>query len=101
MPVEATLDLHGCTQATAHRALSRFVLGSYHRGHRCVLVITGKGPPGHTEGHEEGRGVLRRALLLWLDDPELRPCVLATAPAKPRHGGDGARYLLLRRQRPA
>src|SRR6266851_9297075 len=40
-PVEASLDLHGMTQAEAHRALSAFIAGSRAAGRRCVLVITG------------------------------------------------------------
>src|SRR4029077_20094392 len=42
-PVEARLDLHGMTQAEAHRALSGFVAGSRAAGRRCLLVITGHG----------------------------------------------------------
>ena len=53
MQVEARLDLHGLTQAEAHRALDAFVAASYDIGRRCVLVITGKG-----QGKQEG-GVLR------------------------------------------
>lgn len=96
MPVEATLDLHGLTQAAAHQALSRFVLTGYHQGRRCVLVVTGKGAG---SDNPEGRGVLRRALPLWLEAPDLRPCLLAIASARPNHGGTGACYLLLRRKR--
>src|SRR5205823_7371761 len=42
-PVAARLDLHGMTQAEAHRALAGFVAGSRAGGRRCLLVITGHG----------------------------------------------------------
>ena len=42
-PVEARLDLHGLTQAEAHRALPRFLRAARAGGKRCVLVITGRG----------------------------------------------------------
>jgi DNA-nicking Smr family endonuclease len=47
----------------------------------------------------EGGGVLRRQVPRWLNEPECRPHVLAFAPARRPHGGEGALYLLLRRAR--
>ena len=93
-PIEARLDLHGRTQAEAHRALAGFVHASYQAGRRCVLVITGRGLG------PEGPGVLKSAVPRWLEAAELGRHILATAPAQPHHGGAGALYLLLRRKRP-
>jgi DNA-nicking Smr family endonuclease len=87
--VEARLDLHGMTQAEAHRALSGFIGWSRGAGRRCVLVITG-------HGRMTG-GVLKSAVPRWLSEPGLRSDVLAITPAQPRAGGDGALYVLLRR----
>jgi DNA-nicking Smr family endonuclease len=92
-PISAQLDLHGLTQAEAHRQLIRFVEGSYQAGQRCVLIITGRGLG------PEGPGVLKGAVPRWLAESELRRRVLAVAEARPRDGGAGALYLLLRRQR--
>jgi DNA-nicking Smr family endonuclease len=91
-PVEARLDLHGMTQAEAHRALSGFVAASRSLGRRSVLVITGHG--------RISGGILKAAVPRWLAEPELRRHLLAITPAQPRDGGAGALYLLLRR-RPA
>jgi DNA-nicking Smr family endonuclease len=88
-PVTGRLDLHGLTQAEAHRALFAFVAGARAAGKRCVLVITGHG--------RISGGVLKASVPRWLAEPELRRHVLATAPAQPQHGGDGALYLLLRK----
>jgi len=90
-PVEARLDLHGMTQAEAHRALASFIRGARVSGKRCVLVITGRG--------RLGGGVLRAAVPRWLDEPEFRPHLLAIAAAQPRDGGAGALYVMLRRTR--
>ncbi len=92
MPIDASLDLHGMTQEIAHAALWRFVSASAERGHRCILVITGKG------GHAGG-GVLRAQAPRWLNEPALRPLVLGFTFAQPKHGGDGALYVLLKRRR--
>jgi DNA-nicking Smr family endonuclease len=89
MAIEARLDLHGMTQAEAHRALAAFVSGARADGRRCVLVITGRGLA--------GEGVLRSAVPRWLDEPELRRHILALSPAQSRDGGSGAIYVLIRR----
>jgi DNA-nicking Smr family endonuclease len=91
-PIEAVLDLHGLTQEEAHRALSGFVAASQAAGRRCVLVVTGHG--------RASGGILKAAVPRWLDEPGLRPRLLARAPARPQDGGAGALYLLLRRSRP-
>lgn len=88
-PVSGWLDLHGMTQAEAHRALAGFVAGSRTAGRRCVLVITGHG--------RSSGGVLKAAVPRWLAEPELRPHVLAISTARPKDGGTGALYLLLRK----
>jgi DNA-nicking Smr family endonuclease len=88
-PIEARLDLHGMTQAEAHRALAGFVGGSRALGRRCVLVITGHG--------RVSGGILKSAVPRWLKELDLRRHVLAITPAQPRDGGAGALYLLLRK----
>ena len=88
-PVEGVLDLHGMTQAEAHRALTGFVARSRAAGRRCVLVVTGHG--------RISGGILKTAVPRWLGEPELRRHLLAIAPARPQHGGHGALYVLLRR----
>ena len=93
MQVEARLDLHGLTQAEAHRALDAFVAASYDIGRRCVLIITGKG-----QGKQEG-GVLRGRVPQWLNQAPNRGRVLAFDYAQQRDGGTGALYVMLRRKR--
>ena len=92
VPLTARLDLHGLTAAQAESKLSRFITDSAHRGHRCVLVITGKGM--------RGDGVIRKSITGWLQKPALGALVLAIANARPSDGGTGAIYVLLRRRRP-
>lgn len=90
--VERVLDLHGLRQGEAQEHLFRFLQQAAQFGCRCVLVITGKGRDG------DG-GVLRRALPLWLGLPAVAGLILDYTPARPRDGGAGAFYILLRRQR--
>lgn len=100
LPIEGRLDLHGCTQAEAHRRLTGFVAESHRAGRRCVLVITGKGFNPEARGPEAAVGVLKRQLPRWIAAEPNGSRVLAMAQAQPRHGGGGAFYLYLRRRRP-
>jgi DNA-nicking Smr family endonuclease len=93
LAIDGRLDLHGLRQDAAYAALSRFLDRAVAQGQRVLLVVTGKG-----EGREEG-GVLRRLLPLWLQEGSHRGAILAIAPARRQHGGEGAFYLLLRRKR--
>ncbi|MFQ5957809.1 MAG: Smr/MutS family protein [Alphaproteobacteria bacterium] len=93
MKIDATLDLHGMTQAQAVQALNGFLADSQDRGRRCVLVITGKGRVG------DDTGVLRSMVPRWLNAPPNRARVLGFDLAQPKHGGHGALYVLLRRVR--
>jgi DNA-nicking Smr family endonuclease len=101
---EATLDLHGLTQAQAHARLVQFVRQGHEVGNRCLLVITGKGAPaceerisGFVMPERSKAGVLRMMVPRWLE--ELRAVVTGVQSAHQRHGGAGAFYVYLRRRR--
>ena len=94
--IEARLDLHGLTQARAHRALSSFLHRAHREGLTFVLVITGKG---RTMGPESERGILRRQVPQWLSLPEFRSLVVGFDEAHVGHGGEGALYVRIRRSK--
>ncbi|TWB21568.1 Smr/MutS family protein [Nitrospirillum bahiense] len=99
--IDGRLDLHGMTQAEAHGALNAFVARAHREGRRTLLVITGKGSGGSVHmGTDREKGILRVAVPRWLGEAPLRPLVLAIRQAQPQHGGGGALYVLLKRQRP-
>ena len=93
--VDARIDLHGLRQRDAHARLRTFLLEAHADGLRTVLVITGKGGEEHPDrlgdlAGERQRGVLRRNVPHWLEEPELRSIVLSFTQAGVRHGGSGA-----------
>ena len=92
--IDGRLDLHGMTQAGAHRALLNFVEAAYHEGRRNILVITGKGLTRDGE-----IGVLRRAVPNWLNDAPMNAWIKGFDHAARQHGGEGALYVLIRRKR--
>ena len=99
LAVEGRLDLHGMRQRDAHAALRRFLKAAQAKGHRHVLVITGKGadPSARRSFYEaEERGVLRQAVPHWLGQPDLAHVVVSYSEAPRRLGGEGALYVRLR-----
>ena len=93
LAIDGRLDLHGMTQAAAAERLAEFIAGAQSAGKRCVLVITGKGLA--------GGGILREQVPRWLNQPPNRGRVRAFDYAQAQHGGMGALYVLLKRQRDA
>ena len=95
---EATLDLHGMTVARAHAALIHFLMTSYSKNMRLVLVITGKGNFHKDTGPIPRQvGILRHQVPQWLRTPPLRDKILQVSEAHGKHGGSGAYYVYLRK----
>jgi DNA-nicking Smr family endonuclease len=90
--VQAHLDLHGLTRPEGKAALERFLDDSRRKGHRCVLVIHGRGL--HSEDQIP---VLKESLKSWLARGRIGRQVLAFTSARPADGGEGAVYVLLRK----
>ena len=96
--IDARIDLHGMTQARAHRALLAFLHREGADGSRVVLVITGKGKEiSKATPADAPRGVLRRMVPEWLALPEFRALVVSYEQAAIGHGGEGALYVRIRR----
>ncbi|MFQ5659184.1 MAG: Smr/MutS family protein [Gammaproteobacteria bacterium] len=89
--IEAELDLHGMTVASAKDALLVFLATSRSGKQRCVRIVHGKG-----RGSIEGKPVLKNSLNHWL--PQRRE-VLAYCSARPADGGTGAVYVLIKGQK--
>ncbi|MDF1758696.1 MAG: Smr/MutS family protein [Legionellaceae bacterium] len=84
---EAKIDLHGLNPDDASDILVDFIEKQYSLGRRIVLVIHGKG------GIRGEAPILKNLVNQWL--PQL-PHVLLFHSAKPKDGGNGAVYVLLK-----
>ncbi|MGB1508947.1 MAG: Smr/MutS family protein, partial [Paracoccaceae bacterium] len=63
-------------------------------------VITGKGgKQKHLSDETEGYGVLRKQAPLWLASPPFKSKILQVHEAHLKHGGSGALYVYLTRNR--
>jgi DNA-nicking Smr family endonuclease len=89
---QARLDLHGLTRDEAKPAVENFIQKSRIAGHRCVLLITGKGL-----NSVDQIPVLKAGVQGWLTRGRAAKQVLGFCSARPKDGGAGAVYVLLRR----
>lgn len=103
---DAKIDLHGYTEQAAHDALVNFLRNAATGGVRLALVVTGKGlkpaapdEPFDLELDRRTRGVLKAMVPRWLEEPALARLVADVRTAHRRHGGAGALYVYLRKER--
>jgi len=98
---DAKIDLHGMTQGAAHRTLFTWLNTAHRKGHRLVLVVTGKGNPKNDDNAPwmaSPHGVLKQMVPRWLHEPELAALIADVRPAHVKHGGGGALYVYLRKR---
>jgi DNA-nicking Smr family endonuclease len=89
-PLEAELDLHGLNSEQAHHVLLSFLTFCQTQHYRCVRIIHGK------SHHADYQPILKNKVNLWLREVK---SVLGFHSAKPRHGGAGALYVLLKKEK--
>lgn len=87
LPVDESVDLHGLTEAQAHKVLVAFLSGALGRKARCVRIVHGKG----LRSGERGP-VVKNVVNAVLRQTS---AVLAYVSARPTDGGTGATYALL------
>ena len=90
---EAVLDLHGFNRVEAEKKLSSFINTCINKEKRCILIVTGK-----RKTILGSKSILRELVPKWLDKKEYTSLVLAHSFATQKDGGDGARYILLRKK---
>lgn len=92
-PIEASLDLHHCTTNEALERVEHFFSMCQQQQQRWLCIIHGKGLYA-----KEGRSILKAVLNKWLRD---HAKVLAFCSAKPKDGGTGALYVLIKLGNPS
>tara|TARA_B100000614_G_C14102867_1_gene307998 strand:+ start:82 stop:456 length:375 start_codon:yes stop_codon:yes gene_type:complete len=89
LPIERTLDLHGCTVAEATSQLDAFVRRAARDGVRKILVVHGKG------SHPGSEGALKTMVREFF---ETSPHIGTTGHPGAEHGGAGATWAIVRRR---
>jgi DNA-nicking Smr family endonuclease len=86
---DATIDLHGLTQAEAWEALDAFFTNSRSEGHEKVLIIHGKG------NHADSEGVLKALTVKFI---ERCPIAGQSGRSHASMGGAGATWVILKNE---
>ncbi|CUS47238.1 MAG: hypothetical protein HLUCCO02_07230 [Idiomarinaceae bacterium HL-53] len=86
---QATLNMHQMRVKEARIEVARFIQDCYRYGVRTCMLIHGKG-----KRSPERPALLKSLCNQWL--PELEP-VLAFHTAHKKHGGEGATYVMIRK----
>ena len=90
-PIESKIDLHGSTVDQAGAKLQHAINVAVTSKQRCVLVVHGRG-----KGSFDQKPAIKTHVNQWLQNTAN---VLAFCSAQSHHGGTGAVYVLLKRQR--
>ncbi|MFY9350911.1 MAG: Smr/MutS family protein [Sphingobium sp.] len=96
---DMSIDLHGDTLAAAHARLDQAIAAALARDARVLLVVTGKPPKSGMVSGSSRRGAIRAEIGHWLETSRHADRIASVRVAHPRHGGDGALYLILRRKK--
>jgi DNA-nicking Smr family endonuclease len=96
---DIAIDLHGHSLSAAHARLDQVLAEARATGIRVVLVVTGKPRASGASGERAGRGAIRAEIGHWLETGRHADAIASVRRAHPRHGGDGALYVILRRKK--
>ena len=94
-----TLDLHGHGLDAAYNRLMSGVAQARAMDARTILLVTGKPRPVDPADRGTKRGAIRAKVLDWLAASSHHSAIAAVRRAHIRHGGEGALYIVLRRER--
>lgn len=95
---DMSIDLHGHSLSAAHVRLNQAIASALARDARVLLVVTGKPPKNAADGASR-RGAIRGEIGHWIETSPYADRIASVRIAHPRHGGDGALYLVLRRKK--
>ena len=98
---EFILDLHGMNTVTAKKRSIEFIRFNYINGKRLLLIITGKGKSLKTSffENENDIGIIRKSLKAWLYESDMRTKILGVVSSHIIHGGEGAFYIYLKKNK--
>ncbi len=96
---DRTIDLHNHTVASAHAVLDSALGDAIRSGARLIVLVTGRPATDNPRMPPTGRGVIRASVHDWLVHGPHASWIAAIRPAHGKHGGAGALYVILRRDR--
>lgn len=92
--IDRKIDFHGLTISEALDVFLKSIDYCYQYGYRCLLFVTGKG-----NNSEKGRETIKENFMKWVKLDFVSDKILKIVQATNKDGGNGAFYVLLRRNR--
>ena len=102
--IDKEIDFHGKSLLESEEKFSNTIVKSYNSGQRCLLFVTGKGLF-KSKNYEENNkpklyhGVIRSSFVEWAKSKKFSKYILSFEQASIEHGGDGAFYVYLRKNK--
>jgi len=94
------LDLHGISLSESNKMVKKFIINSFNRGYKKLLIITGKGLRSKSYNNtyvSEKLSVLRYSVPEFIkNDENLNNKISRTSKAAIKDGGEGAIYIFLK-----
>ena len=94
------LDLHGSSLTESNKMVKKFVIESFHRGYKKLLLVTGKGLRSKSYNNpyvSEKLNVLRYSVPEFIkNDEDLKNKISKVLEADIKDGGEGAIYIFLK-----
>ena len=102
--IDKKIDFHGKSLLDSEERFNNTIIESFNSGQRCLLFVTGKGLF-KSKNYEESdkpklyHGVIRSSFLEWAKSKKFSKYILSFGQASIEHGGDGAFYVYLRKNK--
>ena len=102
--IDKKIDFHGKSLLESEEQFNNTIIESYNAGKRCLLFVTGKGLF-KSKNYEEGykpklyHGIIRASFVDWVRSKKFSKYILSFEQASIEHGGDGAFYVYLRKNK--
>ena len=102
--IDKKIDFHGRGLLEAEEIFINTISECYNKGQRCLLFVTGKGlfKSKNIETTNQPKlyhGVIRSELINWVNSKKYSKYILSFEQASIEHGGDGAFYTYLRKNK--
>ena len=102
--IDKKIDFHGKSVLESEEQFNNTIIESYNNGQRCLLFVTGKGLF-KSKNYEESdkpklyHGIIRSSFVEWARSKKFSKYILSFEQASIEHGGDGAFYVYLRKNK--
>ena len=102
--IDKKIDFHGKSLLESEEQFNNTIIESYNKGRRCLLFVTGKGLFKSKSSEESEKpklyhGIIRSAFVEWVRLKKFSKYILSFEQALIEHGGDGAFYIYLRKNK--